>query len=362
MSLLEKVRSTQEYFDRLGMDVKLCDIDWLSSFHKERMHFGIPVQVHGLARKFLELLGRQETKTKFLILDDDDRKTFPLKQHSGARTKVNLFFRDVYSDFKSSRPARFKQFESVAGYLVGCYNDEATAWMLWYALIPDCFLGAANLVMSKFKDRAWLGELSDFLKQCGTNGEIEIAAFLELKVLLGRGAAEVDWEKDLLPRISIISGVQYNDPNNTLTMAIISALRSGLGTKKLECPTLEEYWRKRWATTKAGAHSRVIEKELFGHILTEPQATRRHFAEACDINVLLKARACVRIGCSTKLEPGKSRAIYNCDTVSYYHFDRVLRSVEKNWSYDSPILLKPPPPGDERLMTKILQNETFFNG
>jgi len=34
--------------------------------------------------------------------------------------------------------------------------------------------------------------------------------------------------------------------------------------------------------------------------------------------------------------------------------------VEKNWSYDSPILLKPPPPGDERLMTKILQNETFL--
>jgi hypothetical protein len=85
--------------------------------------------------------------------------------------------------------------------------------------------------------------------------------------------------------------------------------------------------------TKAGSHSRYPEKAWFGERLDLPdQPTRREFAEACPINLVGYGEPRVDAGFSLKLEHGKSRPIYGCDTRSYYTFDYLLRPVEKVWA------------------------------
>jgi hypothetical protein len=98
-------------------------------------------------------------------------------------------------------------------------------------------------------------------------------------------------------------------------------------------------WKRRWLTTKAGAHSQFFETKAFGEKLKLPELpSRREFAENCSANMIAHGDPVVEAGLSWKLEHGKTRAIYSCDTRSYFTFDYLLRPVEEVWSNRSTLL------------------------
>jgi hypothetical protein len=94
----------------------------------------------------------------------------------------------------------------------------------------------------------------------------------------------------------------------------------------------DEYWSRRWLFTRAGAHSQYSEKEWFGYRTDLPERpTRREFAENCKENIVGEGEAKVDAGLSWKYEHGKTRAIYSCDTKSYFTFDYLLKPIESVW-------------------------------
>ncbi len=54
--------------------------------------------------------------------------------------------------------------------------------------------------------------------------------------------------------------------------------------------------------------------------------------EAVHSNFLLKVEPRAEVSRSEKLEHGKSRALYACDTVNYFHFDAPCTEVERVWA------------------------------
>jgi hypothetical protein len=84
--------------------------------------------------------------------------------------------------------------------------------------------------------------------------------------------------------------------------------------------------------TRPGAHSRYAEDKWLGERVELPtRPTRREFAEQVDVNLVALGSPRVDAGLSEKEEHGKTRAIYGCDTRSYYTFDYLLQPVEAVW-------------------------------
>ena len=104
---------------------------------------------------------------------------------------------------------------------------------------------------------------------------------------------------------------------------------------------VDEYWSNRWLYTKSGAHSHFFEERVFGSRLDLPERpTRREFAENVRECMVAAGEPIVDAGLSWKLEHGKTRAIYSCDTGSYFTFDYLLRPIEKAWR-NREVLLNP---------------------
>ncbi len=98
-------------------------------------------------------------------------------------------------------------------------------------------------------------------------------------------------------------------------------------------PSADNAYNYRFATTKGGSHSAVgstIAKEYMDE-LSKAELTRRHFVEALHTNPLMRTPAGAWISRSEKLEHGKTRALFACDSVNYLHFDAPCRAVERAW-------------------------------
>lgn len=78
--------------------------------------------------------------------------------------------------------------------------------------------------------------------------------------------------------------------------------------------------------------------------------TRFDFCASDDLGAVLNENPAVYITQAQKLEHGKTRYIYNCDTVSYLYTDYVLHYVEENWANAS-VLLDPSVMPANRLAT-----------
>ncbi len=89
----------------------------------------------------------------------------------------------------------------------------------------------------------------------------------------------------------------------------------------------------RFANTKAGSHSAQSSRIARGYMdeLPDGELTQRNFVEALHTNPLLKLPPATWVSRSEKLEHGKSRALFACDTINYLHFDEPCRAVERAW-------------------------------
>lgn len=219
----------------------------------------------------------------------------------------------------------------------GLNNDAAAALLMWYC--GEVAAGrerVAARIVNNFNDTAALKSMSDAIKSAGSpTVDNWLLNYVELVTMHGRGVGTVDLAADAARRCGtagVMTAVNV-DPSK-----LRQAIRSIYGCCLRRRPVIKdasEYWADRWAFTKSGAHSRAAEQVTTGTVTTKPQATRREFAEAVAGCPLLIAEPMIVAVPSLKLEHGKTRALYNCDTVSYYHFDAVLKAVEACWDSTS---------------------------
>lgn len=275
-----------------------------------------------------------------LLDSEDDRAVFPLKETVAANTKVNVFFRDCWSDVKDYFPVAASYLSRNPELLLGKYNDEATGWLIWFVGVFNLDQSVAVKILRKSGDYKLLGRLSDVLKASGRGDDLLGRACMETRNLAGRGAAAPDPDGDVEGRIN----KDFFDKNKSSGVGeeIRPYVRSVLFNEMQSRPkwdSPDEYWSKRWLYTKSGSHARRIEKEMYGEKLDLPsQPTRREFAEAVKENVVAAGEPMTVAGQSWKLEHYKTRAIYSGDTRSYYTFDYLLRPVEAVWANRSCLL------------------------
>ncbi len=265
----------------------------------------------------------------------------PLKTNPASRTKVNLRLCDVLSDVFKYYNSVWYDLACVFQNLAGCHNDEVTGWVIWYVACWNVDKELANLIMSIRRKGSLVKDISTMAKSLGLNATQEGSMVCELNTLIGRGAVMGSADLDVKTRVD--KKAFYEQKAAVIDKdKLRTAIRAVLREEKAREPVwqdVEDYWSKRWLYTKSGSHTRHIEDVMYGERLDLPeQPTRREFAEAVTEPIIAKGFPSVYAGLSWKLEHGKTRAIYGCDSRSYFTYDYLLGPVEAVWRNKSTLL------------------------
>lgn len=263
-----------------------------------------------------------------------DLDVYPRKKQAGW-SKVNVFFSDVWKDVLKYFRSTAYVYARTHSLSAGMYNDEASSWLIWLcATTPKLHHRSFAICEVLSGRRKTLKRLTTVAKSLGCQRLPWGRDICELNTLAGRGVAPVDILKDVRTRVDKAAFLKEKaavcDP--VLLRECIRRVINDEITVKPQWGDVETYWTRRWLYTKSGSHTRRIEDIMFGNRLDLPdQPTRREFAEAVDSCVVALGQPEVHAGFSEKEEHGTTRAIYGCDTRSYFTFDYLLRPVEAVW-------------------------------
>jgi hypothetical protein len=265
----------------------------------------------------------------------------PLKQHPASKTKVNLRLGDVLKDIKKYFNDAWMDIAAVFQCTAGCANDEMTGWVMWYVACREVDKELADLIMSVRRSGSLVKDISTMAKSLGLNSTQSGSMICELVTLQGRGAVVGDADVDVHTRINkraFLAQKAAVMDKVALRREIRNVLREEMAAVPKWQP-VEDYWSKRWLYTRSGSHTRHIEDILYGERLDlPPQPTRREFAESIRDPVIAVGTPAVFAGLSWKLEHGKTRAIYGCDSRSYFTYDYLLGPVEAVWRNKNTLL------------------------
>ncbi len=229
----------------------------------------------------------------------------------------------------SHRKAMPGQLLSMCSHRV--YNDEATAWLIWSVMAKHHKLDFMGLMLL---DDTELKTLSNDVKSMGVLGCDSGHLLVEMVTMRGRGVEPVSWRDEMLKRVDPETQSMGFAPFSAadITRAVREVVRDELPCK----PTFvdrDTAFAYRFATTRGGSHSAV--GSVIGRTFCDPlpkcELTRRHFVESLHSNPLMQTPAGAWVSRSEKLEHGKTRALFACDTLNYLHFDAPCRAVEAAW-------------------------------
>lgn len=270
-------------------------------------------------------------KTPFLM------QYFPFKYHPAATMKTNVRMSDLLRSLASQ--GILARFETMIYALAGRVSDDQACSAILYAsglaphLGPYAYEFASCCVLSPKNAKG----LSTALKALGANSHPTGALLIEADTLQGRGVGSVDLLQEAKYRCdpSLVAASVIDLDPELLRLAIDDILDEELKVDKVEIPTPQEFWQRRWLWCVNGSHSRVLDRR--GGLDTRSifpgvdRVYRRMYAEAQSEEPLTSWDAQVSVSASEKLEHGKTRAIFACDTLSYFAFEHLLSPVEKAW-------------------------------
>ncbi|AAK11656.1 putative RNA dependent RNA polymerase [Gremmeniella abietina RNA virus L1] len=274
---------------------------------------------------------------------------FPPKQHPGAMNKVNVYLNEVASSLLSLDPAAYSSASQALWPHKGkIANDQASAIILYgYGLraqaVPDAMHVAATLATTPDLAKA----LTNFLKATGANGSRLGALLCESNVLLGRAAGPADLSEEARYRTS--SDVESHlaifsdaDLGAAIDAILDEEIKRVEGSQHIEFDSYQEHWNDRWAWAVNGAHSGHVSR-LYPRVPKPPGMLREHrraWLESVTEDPRTDWDGKTFVSASPKLEAGKTRAIFACDTVNYLAFEHLLAPVEKRWR-NSKVILDP---------------------
>lgn len=304
--------------------------------------------------------GRGLPEKPTLNLDTrDDRKLFPLKGDAQAATKVNVFFRDVWADVNRHYPEQAREIRSLSGHMQGFYNDRASGVVMYAALGAAASGLPVRVFWHAAVDPEFAKALNNVLKACGAGQSRLAVLLLECVGLLGRGVGDLDLTEEAAYRcVEGCNGKVVDCDGHKLRSAIRHVMNEELGGSSQPWTAIDtsEYFSRRWLGTVNGSHNKSVHGK-FGIPELPPrlknmQLHRRVGAEVMTVDPLPAWDGSVRVGVSAKLEPGKRRALFACDTVSYMAFDCVLEQVEARWA-GKRVILNPGAGGNTGICARV---------
>lgn len=264
----------------------------------------------------------------------------PRKAHPMAGKKANVFLDQALIDLHDESPKYVGTLMRVCSVVRRCelFEDQLCNVLL-YAWCARGLLGferavRIGLTAVLFPDLA--KALSNVIKVTGNNMSQPGAVVCELNVLLGRGVGRVDFVKDATRRLAGNNNpAEVNCSKSELREAVRAIYNEELPTQVV-LPSLDQHWDARYRWCVSGSHSKSANAHWFDADIVPstvgPRLTRRMVSENVAANPLLTWDGRVGVSMSEKLECGKSRALYACDTLSYFAFSWLLKPVEDKWA------------------------------
>jgi len=288
---------------------------------------------------------------------------FPKKKHAAVYSKGNLRLAPLLLSLSQSlSPASVGRFIALLGGSV--YDDVMQSFCLFgFGLSSHLPRLGYDIAFKYVTDPSFAKSMSTVLKAVGASQCTFGCMLVEGNVLAGRLAASVDLSQDRDYRLSpegVAAKVLHCDQHE-----LAKHVRAILDDELRECtlPDMDEFWDKRWLWCVNGSHSPAASAELgIDHSqLTRfhTQTYRRMAAEACTSNPIPGWSGRTLVSCSEKLEHGKSRAIYACDTRSYFAFEWLLGPVQRAWR-NRRVLLDPGGGGHSAIADRV--RRSFLGG
>nr|WMJ90930.1 RNA-dependent RNA polymerase [Beauveria bassiana victorivirus 3] len=198
--------------------------------------------------------------------------------------------------------------------------------------------------------------LTTATKALGLNSTPWGAVLCEAQTLAGRAFGSIDLEAAALHRCDLdaLRGELIHTPAEELRADIRAIIEAEMDMSAL--PPLDEFWSKRWLWCVNGSHtaqgSRALDIPVSFLSKTHTRVYRRPVAEELQKEPITTWDGRVYVSPSAKLEHGKTRAIFACDTKSYFAFTWLLNTVQGAWR-NKRVLLDPGVGGHVGLVRRI---------
>lgn len=227
------------------------------------------------------------------------------------------------------------------------YNDQATAIVMYYVALagnsrnPLYLLHALTCVYRPDLAKA----LSVMVKNSGFNGTRLGSKLCEAQTLTGRGVGEcslIDEARYRCDPRAVEESVWHCDLD-ALRRFIRIILEDELKDQVVEFEELEHFWARRWQWCVNGSHSAVlgtVDPRFKVRVPGVSQIHRRCVVEQLEHEPISSWNAESLFTGSLKLEHGKLRALFACDTLTYFAFEHLLRPIEQKW-HGHRVLLDP---------------------
>jgi hypothetical protein len=237
----------------------------------------------------------------------------------------------------SNKASDFERALTVLPNLVGHFDDQMSAWLLYAEALCNSRVSEYELAAAAVHYPAEAKKMSTALKSVGANGLLLGAKLVEADTLQGRGVAPVDLVADASIRcdpVLVVEGLA-RVPQDALSRAIKAVIAEELRPDRVEFRSDDEFWDSRWAWCVNGSHSKLLERARPRYAVSElpgvSNVYRRVFAENTPHNPVPGWDGQVYVTTSPKLEHGKTRVIYACDTISYFAFEHLMQGIERAW-------------------------------
>lgn len=271
---------------------------------------------------------------------------YPVKNHPGAPNKINVVLGDLVRSCVTVHGA------GVVGRLLGVtagrVSEDQVCAALIYASGLTVHFGvfswsiAAHLITNPDDAKA----LSNTLKSLGVNATPYGCVLTETQTMLGRGVGSIDVDEKAAERCdpSFIASRTIKPDYDSLRVSVRAVIDRELRGRDVKVPSLHDFWTSRWAWCVNG--SETAQSDLILGVdrartkKTHARSYRRMAAESIEHEPVTGWDGKTYVSCSPKLEHGKTRAIFACDTRSYFAFSWLLNSVQPAWRNER-ILLDP---------------------
>ncbi|AZT88639.1 RNA-dependent RNA polymerase [Penicillium digitatum totivirus 2] len=264
---------------------------------------------------------------------------FPKKKHNAAGVKVNLTVgRLAVAWARVFGPGSLgRHLAALAGKVT---DDQACCALLYSITLRDHFgsFGVAVAQSAVLQPHNAKG-LSNALKALGANSSLPGALLVEAAALQGRFTNDVDMTEEIRSRtVQPLVDAQVIDRPDELRPHIKALIDMSLPD---DCclPDMDEWWTSRWLWCVNGSETKKSDEAL-GLRGGVGRRYRRMAAEEVHVNPVPDWDGTTSVSASVKLEAGKDRAIFACDTRSYFAFSWILNDVQKRWKGER-ILLDP---------------------
>lgn len=270
---------------------------------------------------------------------------FPVKRHAAAVSKVNVSIVDLMDSM-----VRLGMSGILINAIILCAGDLSEDQMInaliyGYGLSRTFGESGWDIAMFYVLNPKIAKNVSVALKALGANTTKEGALLVEADTLQGRLAGPIDLLEEARYRCDSAKVEKVVIPySDDLRPHIRAVLRSELAGKECILPDLHQWWSSRWLWCVNGSQTSVSSRSLGidpkRNRATHSRDYRRMASEALESEPLTTWDGKTSVSKSKKLENGKERAIFACDTASYFNFSWILSAAEKEWRNER-ILLNP---------------------